>query len=97
MFLFTAPSVGQILQAMHNKQAVRASHPSPLLLVCTRSSDVLVQIYAHKPLTSTAQCRRIANLWQIKLLNAGERDPFLLSLYLTLSLSLCRQQLSAFS
>lgn len=71
MFLFTAPSVGQILQAMHNKQAVRAAHPpsfsAPL-------SDVLVQIYAHKPLISAAHCCRIAKLWQIKLLNAGERE-----------------------
>lgn len=63
---------------MHNKQAVRAAFPS-----CSAPlSDVLVQIYAHKPLISAAHCCRIAKLWQIKLLNAGERDPFPFSLSL---------------
>lgn len=66
------------------------------------SSDVLVQIYTHRPHICAAQRRRLrqrhraANLWQIKLLNAEES----LSLFYSHSLPLTHSrqtQLSAFS
>lgn len=66
------------------------------------SSDVLVQIYTHRPHICAAQrrrlrhCHRAANLRQIKLLNAEES----LSLFYSHSLPLTHSrqtQLSAFS